>query len=51
MLDLERKALKDNSRLYLYYQILTAAPKFFNISWEDNFKQEKIKFFKKIQKI
>ena len=51
VLDLERKALKDNSRLYLYHQVLTSAQKFFNISREDNFKQEKIKLFKKIQKI
>ena len=51
VLDLERKALEDNSLLYLYHQVLTSAPKFFNISREDNFKQEKIKLFKKIQKI
>ena len=31
LLEIERKALKNNSRLYLYHQILTAAPKFFNI--------------------
>ena len=51
VLDLERKALEDNSLLYLYHQVLTSAPKFFNISREDNFKQEKIKLFKKIQNI
>ena len=47
LLEIERKALKNNSRLYLYHQILTTAPKFFNISQKDNFKQEKIKLFKK----
>ena len=47
LLEIERKALKNNSRLYLYPQILTTAPKFFNISQKDNFKQEKIKLFKK----
>ena len=51
VLDLERKALEDNSLLYLYHQVLTSLPKLFNISREDNFKQEKIKLFKKIQKI
>ena len=45
LLEIERKALKNNSRLYLYHQILTTAPKFFNISQKDNFKQEKIKLF------
>ena len=38
LLEIKRKALKNNSRLYLYNQILTAAPKFFNISQKDNFK-------------
>ena len=47
LLEIERKALKNNSRLYLYHQILTAAPKFFNISQKDNLKQEKVKLFKK----
>ena len=44
---LERIALKNNPRLYLYHQILTTASKFFNIGQKENFKQEKIKLFKK----
>ena len=50
LLEIEKRALKNNSRLYLYHQILTSTPKFFNISQKDNFKQENRKLFKKIQK-
>ena len=51
LLEIEKRALKNNSRLYLYHQILTSTPKFFNISQKDNFKQENRKLFKKIQKV
>ena len=46
-LEIEKKTLKNNPRLYLYHQILRAAPKFFNVSQNDNFKQEKKKVFNK----
>ena len=47
LLEIEKRALKNNSRLYLYHQILTSTPKFFNISQKDNFKQENRSLFKK----
>ena len=47
LLETEKKALKNDSRLYLYHQILMRAPKFFNISQKDNFKQENRKLFRK----
>ena len=47
LLEIEKKALKNNPRLYLYHQILTTTPKFFNISQTDNFKQENRKLFRK----
>ena len=37
LLEIEKKALKNNPRLYLYHQILTTTPNFFNISQKDNF--------------
>ena len=47
LLEIEKKALKNNPRLYLYHQILTTTPKFFNISQKDNFKKENRKLFRK----
>ena len=47
LLEIEKKALKNNPRLYLYHQILTTTPKFFNISQKDNFKEENRKLFRK----
>ena len=50
LLKIERKELKNNSWLFLYHQILTTAPKFFDIGQKGNFKQEKIKLLKKSTK-
>ena len=37
MFRLEKKALKNHPRLYLYHQVLMSAPKSFNISRKDDF--------------
>ena len=40
LFNLEKKALKNHPRLYLYHQILMSVPKFFNISQKNNFTQQ-----------
>ena len=37
---MEKKALKNTSRLYLYHQILMSQPKVFDIKQRDNFERE-----------
>ena len=44
---LEKKALKNHLRLYLYHQILMFVPKFLNISQKDDFTQQIKTIFKR----
>ena len=37
---MEKKALKNTPRLYLYHQILMSSPKIFNINQKNDFKQQ-----------
>ena len=37
---MEKKALKNTPRLYLYHQILMPSPKIFNINQKNDFKQQ-----------
>ena len=47
---LEKEALKDHPRLYLYHQILKSVPKIFNISQKDDFTRQDKSLFKKSTK-
>ena len=40
LLSMEKKALKNTPRLYLYYQILMSQPKIFDIKQKDNFESQ-----------
>ena len=40
LFSLEKQALKNHSRLYLYHQILMSVPKIFNISQKNDFTQQ-----------
>ena len=40
LFNLEKEALKNHPRLYLYHQILMSVPKIFNISQKNNFTQQ-----------
>ena len=47
LLSLEKEALKNHPRLYLYHQILMSVPKFLNISQKDDFTQQIKTLFKR----
>ena len=47
LLSLEKEALKNHPRLYLYHQILISVPKIFNISQKDDFTQQIKTLFKR----
>ena len=47
LLSLEREALKNHPRLYLYHQILMSSPKLSDISQKDNFNSSNRKIFQK----
>ena len=47
LLCLEKEALKNHPRLYLYHQILMSVPKFLNISQKDDFTQQIKTLFKR----
>ena len=40
LLEMEKKALKNTPRLYLYHQILMSQPKTFDIRQKDNFERQ-----------
>ena len=44
---LEKEALKNHPRLYLYHQILMSVPKFFNMSQKGDFNQQIKTLFKR----
>ena len=44
---LEKEALKNHRRLYLYHQILMSVPKFFNMSQKGDFNQQIKTLFKR----
>ena len=47
LLRLEKEALKNHQRLYLYHQILMSVPKIFKISQKDDFTQQIKRLFKR----
>ena len=40
LLNMKKKALKSNPRLYFYHQILISQPKIFNINQKNDFKHQ-----------
>ena len=44
---MEKKALKNTLRLYLYHQILMSQPKIFDIKQKDNFERQNITLIKR----
>ena len=47
---MEKKALKNTPRLYLYHQILMSQPKIFNIKQKNNFKSQNKKLIRRNKK-
>ena len=50
LISLEKEALKNHPRLYLYHQILMSVPKLFNMSQKHDFTREIKKLFKRNKK-
>ena len=50
LLSMEKKALKNTPRFYLYHQILMSQPKIFNIKQKDNFESHDKKLIRRNRK-